>query len=43
MPLFVSSIEEIREKGLWEEIWFAVGGEFAGRYVDLTRRGRQVV
>ena len=43
MPLYVSSIEEIREKGLWEEIWFAVGGEFAGRYVDLTRRGRQVV
>ena len=43
MPLYVSSIEEIREKGLWEEIWFAVGGEFAGRYVDLTRRGMQVV
>ena len=43
MPLYVSSIEAIREKGLWEEIWFAVGGEFAGRYVDLTRRGRQVV
>ena len=43
MPLYVSSIEEIREKGLWEEIWFAVGGEFEGRYVDLTRRGMQVV
>ena len=43
MPIYVSSIEAIREKGLWEEIWFAVGGEFAGRYVDLTRRGRQVV
>ena len=43
MPLYVSSIEAIREKGLWEEIWFAVGGEFAGGYVDLMRRGRQVV
>ena len=43
MPLYVSSIEAIREKGLWEDVWFAVGGEFAGRYVELTRRGRQVV
>ena len=43
MPLYVSSIEEIREKGLWGEVWFAVGGEFSGRYVTLTERGRQVV
>ena len=43
MPLFVSSIEAIREKGVWGEVWFAVGGEFSGRYVALTERGRQWV
>ena len=43
MPIYVSSIEAIREEGLWEEVWFAVGGEFSGRYVTLTERGRQVV
>ena len=41
MPLYVSSIEAIREKGVWEDVWFAVGGEFEGRYVDLMGRGRQ--
>ena len=41
MPLYVSSIEAIREKGLWEDVWFAVGGEFSGQYVALTERGRQ--
>ena len=43
MPLYASSIEAIREKGLWEDVWFAVGGEFAGRYVALTERGSQWV
>ena len=43
MPLYVSSIEAIRQKGIWEEVWFAVGGEFSGRYVDLMGRGRQWV
>ena len=43
MPIYVSSIEAIREEGLWEEVWFAVGGEFSGRYVTLTERGRQLV
>ena len=43
MPLYVSSIEAIREKGLWEDVWFAVGGEFSGQYVALTERGRQWV
>ena len=43
MPLYVSSIEAIRERGLWADVWFAVGGEFAGEYVDLMGRGRQWV
>ena len=43
MPLYVSSIEGIRQKGLWEDVWFAVGGEFSGRYVALTERGKHLV
>ena len=43
MPVYVSSIEAIREKGLWADVWFAVGGEFSGQYVALTERGRQWV
>ena len=41
MPLYVSSIEAIRQQGFWDEVWFAVGGEFSGQYVALTERGRQ--
>ena len=42
LPIYISSIEAIRENGIWAKIWFAVGGEFSGRYVTLVDRGREV-
>ena len=42
LPIYISSIEAIRENGIWARIWFAVGGEFSGRYVTLVDRGRTV-
>ena len=41
MPIYASSIEAIREKGIWADVWFAVGGAFSGQYVTLTERGRE--
>ena len=37
-PIYISSIEAIRENGIWARIWFAVGGEFSGRYVTIVDR-----
>ena len=42
LPIYISSIEAIRKEGIWAKIWFAVGGEFSGRYVTLIDRGREV-
>ena len=39
LPVYVSSLEAIRENGIWSKIWFAVGGQYSGQYVVLTDRG----
>ena len=39
LPIYISSIEAIRENGIWSKIWFAVGGAYSGQYVLLTDRG----
>ena len=39
LPVYVSSLEAMRENGIWSKIWFAVGGQYSGQYVVLTDRG----
>ena len=39
LPVYVSSLEAMREDGIWSKIWFAVGGQYSGQYVVLTDRG----
>lgn len=36
LPLYVSSVETIDERGCWADVWLAVGGRFGGRYMSLT-------
>ena len=38
LPLYISSVEAIRQEGIWDDIWFDVNGEFAGQHVTLTDR-----
>ena len=37
-PIYVSSLEAMRENGIWSKIWFAVGGQYSGQYVTVVDR-----
>ena len=35
LPLYVSSVEAVQERGCWADVWLAVGGRFGGQYISL--------